>query len=149
MRAGTQRKVEFNPTEAACQMGDTKLIYQDVSIGSRILVGLKVDDAAVRRRVKRQELRPFAIPDAKNSEGGAFAGANLLCVFNDFLLNHEATGEIPKDFNPRYVGFNIPCIGAFPSKINMYHFRVYTGDKTPSLANSAIMRQPSLSGALS
>ena len=123
-------KVDFNPEEPKREMGDASLSYRDASMGSRILVGLSVNMDALHKRVRLRGLEPITLSNPGSGSFSAFAGANLFCVFNDFLLNHEGTGEIPSDANPRYVGFNIPCVGAFPSKINMYHFRVYTGDTT-------------------
>ena len=98
----------------------------DTTIGSRILLAFRVSPASVQKRLPHPwVVEPYRGAYATSTNTPDFP--NLFAVFNDLLLNRDASGKPQADPHTRYVGFNIPARNAETGTSGMVHFRIFTG----------------------
>lgn len=102
----------------------------DMASGTRLITGFAVDPEVLQQRLPASWRITLPPASLLASLGVHITGPgivpNLFLVFNDFLLNQDASGKPSADVSSCYVGFNTPAMNCETGEQAMVHMRVYT-----------------------
>lgn len=101
-----------------------------MAAGTRLVAGFAVEAELLQQRLPatwRITLPPASLLASLGVHiTGPGIVPNLFLVFNDFLLNQDASGQPSADVSSCYVGFNTPAMNCETGEQAMVHMRVYT-----------------------